>query len=231
MARKITTSTDKSGRTVYTITGTKKYAFSLVKAKKIAASLDGASVRKPAKKTAAKKTARKTTRRPAKRTTALARVRKPAKRTTPKRNASGQFVKRTAAKKATRRNSGWYDQMQARRARNTAAGNKLAFASASETALAPVKRKKAKVPATRGITLAQTRTVARNIIVEHLGDSPSTAASKKMIERDVRKGVIKGTLGDIAAEMGIDEDMLPTAIRGKGYFDVDSAGRMVWEND
>lgn len=99
MARKITTSTDKYGRTVYKITGTKKYAFSLAKAKKIAASLDGGAVRKPAKKTV-----RKTTRRPAKRTTALARVRKPAKRTTAKRNASGQFVKRTAAKKTTRRN-------------------------------------------------------------------------------------------------------------------------------
>ena len=226
MARKITTSTDKYGRTVYKITGTKKYAFSLGKAKKIAASLDGTSVRKPAKKTA-----RKTTRRPAKRTTALARVRKPAKRTTAKRDASGQFVKRTAAKKTTRRNSGWYDQMQARRARNASSANKLAFASASETALAPAKRKKYKAPATRGITLAQTRTVARNVIVEHLGDSPYTAASKKMIDRDVRKGVILGTLGDIAAEMGIDEDMLPTAIRGKGYFDVDGAGRMVWEND
>lgn len=110
MARKITTSTDKYGRTVYKITGTKKYAFSLVKAKKIAASLDGTSVRKPAKKTAAKKTARKTTRRPAKKTTALARVRKPAKRTVKrtaaKRNASGQFVKRKAAKKTTRRNTG-----------------------------------------------------------------------------------------------------------------------------
>ena len=94
MARKITTSTDKYGRTVYKITGTKKYAFSLAKAKKIAASLDGGAVRKPAKKTAAKKTARKTTRRPAKKTTALARVRKPAKRT----------VKRKAAKKTTRRN-------------------------------------------------------------------------------------------------------------------------------
>ena len=145
MARKITTSTDKSGRTVYKITGTKKYAFSLAKAKKIAASLDGASVRKPAKKTAAKKTARKATRRPAKRTTAVTRYRgrggkadarfkgydglemdepmtaaerravlaaakagnrkrKPAKRTAAKRNASGQFVKRKAAKKTTRRN-------------------------------------------------------------------------------------------------------------------------------
>lgn len=92
MARKITTSTDKYGRTVYKITGTKKYAFSLAKAKKIAASLDGGAVRKPAKKTA-----RKATRRPAKRTTALARVRKPAKRTTAKRDASGRFVK---AKKA-----------------------------------------------------------------------------------------------------------------------------------
>jgi hypothetical protein len=140
MARKITTSTDKYGRTVYKITGTKKYAFSLAKAKKIAASLDGGAVRKPAKKTA-----RKATRRPAKRTTAVTRYRgrggkadsrykgydglemdepmtaaerravlaaakagnrkrKPAKRTAPKRNASGQFVKRKAAKKTTRRN-------------------------------------------------------------------------------------------------------------------------------
>ena len=86
MARKITTSTDKYGRTVYKITGTKKYAFSLAKAKKIADRLDGGAVRKPAKKTAAKKT-----RRPAKKTTAIAR------RGGVKRDASGRFVK---AKKA-----------------------------------------------------------------------------------------------------------------------------------
>jgi hypothetical protein len=49
---KITKSTDKSGRTVYKIAGTKKYAFTLAKAKEIAAK-GSTSTKAPARRTAA----------------------------------------------------------------------------------------------------------------------------------------------------------------------------------
>lgn len=198
MARKITTSTDKYGRTVYKITGTKKYAFSLAKAKKIAASLDGASVRKPAKKTA-----RKATRRPAKKTTALARVRKPAKRTA-KRDASGRFVKRkSTAKKTTRRNAGRRMTMAQLRAK---AGKIHAKYTASK--------------ARKGITLAQTKAIAKRILTAS-GVSPTSAYGREVLASDVGVGVLRGAVAQYAADVDDLDSFVPATLRHSGYFDGD----------
>ena len=45
---KITVTTDKSGRKVYKVAGTKKYAYSMAKAREIAAKESGPAVRKSA---------------------------------------------------------------------------------------------------------------------------------------------------------------------------------------
>ena len=205
MARKITTSTDKYGRTVYKITGTKKYAFSLAKAKKIAASLDGASVRKPAKKTA-----RKATRRPAKKTTALARVRKPAKRTA-KRDASGRFVKRkSTAKKTTRRNAG-RRMTQAR----------------MDAIMAKVRAKRS--AAKKGLTLAQTKAIARTAYFLVNGNMNGATAE---VNASVKKAGRIG--GDLYGSLHMHPDIVVEAtdehpeLAAKGYFD-DSGYAYEWE--
>ena len=251
MARKITTSTDKFGRTVYKITGTKKYAFSLVKAKKIAASLDGTSVRKPAKKTAAKKTARKTTRRPAKKTTAVTRYRgrggkadsrfkgydglemdepmtaaerravlaaakagnrkrKPAKRTAAKRNAAGQFVKRTAAKKTTRRNAG-RRMTQAR----------------MDAIMAKVRAKRS--AAKKGLTLAQTKAIARTAY--SLANGSMNGATAEVNASVKKAGRIGGDLYGYLAQHPdtiVEATDEHPALAAKGYFD-DSGYAYEWE--
>jgi hypothetical protein len=246
MARKITTSTDKYGRTVYKITGTKKYAFSLVKAKKIAASLDGGAVRKPAKKTA-----RKTTRRPAKRTTAVTRYRgrggkadsrfkgydglemdepmtaaerravlaaakagnrkrKPAKRTTAKRNASGQFVKRTAAKKTTRRNAGRMSEAQLK---------------------AAIAKVRARQRAKKGtLTLAQTKAIARTAYFLANGSMNGATAE---VNASVKKAGRIG--GDLYGYLAQNPNTIVEAtdehpeLAAKGYFD-DSGYAYEWES-
>lgn len=214
MARKITTSTDKYGRTVYKITGTKKYAFSLAKAKKIAASLDGASVRKPAKKTA-----KKTTRRPAKKTTALARVRKPAKRTA-KRDASGRFVKRkSTAKKTTRRNAG---------RRMTQAQLDAIMAKVRAKKLARTKKSISKT-AKGGLTLAQTKAIARTAYFLVNGSMEGATSS---VNAAVKKAGRIG--GDLYGYLAQNPDLIVEAtekypaVAAKGYFD-DSGYAYEWE--
>jgi hypothetical protein len=81
-----------------------------------------------------------------------------------------------------------------------------------------------------GITLAQTKTVARNILREISGEDPMSEYGRKAVARDAKRaGVITGLTAESAyMEGGVDETMLPAALRGKGYFDFDNAHRMYW---
>lgn len=102
---KIRVHTDEYGRKVYTVVGTKKYAYTLAKAKELAAK-KAPKKRASSKKSTALTTTRK--RKPStKRTTVAKRKPTTRRRTTgAKRNAKGQFVKagRKTARRATRRN-------------------------------------------------------------------------------------------------------------------------------
>lgn len=94
-AARIRVHTDEYGRKVYSIVGTKKFAYTLAKAKEIASKT---KKRKSSKSsTAMTVSSRKPAKRPAKRTTA--------KRGGAKRNAKGQFVKRGSKKTPVRRNT------------------------------------------------------------------------------------------------------------------------------
>jgi hypothetical protein len=97
---KIRVHTDEYGRKVYTVVGTKKFAYTLAKAKELAAK------KAPKKRASSKKSTALTTTR--KRTTVAKRKPTTRRRTTgAKRNAKGQFVKagrKTAGRRTTRRN-------------------------------------------------------------------------------------------------------------------------------
>jgi hypothetical protein len=200
-AARIRVHTDEYGRKVYSIVGTKKFAYTLAKAKEIASKT---KKRKSSKSsTAMTVSSRKPAKRPAKRTTA--------KRGGAKRNAKGQFVKR-GAKKTTRRNAG------------RTKSKSLALALAARR----LRQAKSK-SGLSGITLAQTKAVARNILRE-AGEDPSSAYGVKALAKDVKRaGVITGLTAESAYMAGgVDESMLPAAIRSKGYFDFDSPHRLSW---
>jgi len=89
---KIRVHTDEYGRKVYTVVGTKKFAYTLAKAKELAAK------KAPKKRASSKKSTALTTTR--KRTTVAKRKPTTRRRTTgAKRNAKGQFVKAGGSKK------------------------------------------------------------------------------------------------------------------------------------
>lgn len=108
-AAKIRVHTDEYGRKVYTVVGTKKFAYTLAKAKEIASK----SKKRKSTKSSSSTAMTVRTRKPAKRTTAKRKTttakRKPvARKGGAKRNAKGQFVKRggkkTPVRRTTRRN-------------------------------------------------------------------------------------------------------------------------------
>lgn len=97
---KIRVHTDEYGRKVYTVVGTKKFAYTLAKAKEIASKSKAGKKRASTKKSTALTTTRK-------RKATTTKRRTTARRTTgAKRNAKGQFVKagRKTARRTTRRN-------------------------------------------------------------------------------------------------------------------------------
>jgi hypothetical protein len=94
---KIRVHTDEYGRKVYSIVGTKKFAYTLAKAKEIASKSKAGKKRASTKKSTALTTTRK-------RKATTTKRRTTARRTTgAKRNAKGQFVK--AGRRTTRRNT------------------------------------------------------------------------------------------------------------------------------
>lgn len=211
---KIRVHTDEYGRKVYTVVGTKKYAYTLAKAKELAAK------KAPKKRASSKKSTALTTTR--KRTTVAKRKPTTRRRTTgAKRNAKGQFVK-AGRRTTTRRNARRLPPPPPR-------GTQHPVYAGEASPRRNAKRRKSK-RGLSGITLAQTKTVARNILREVSGEDPMSEYGRKAIARDVKRaGVITGLTAESAyMEGGVDETMLPASLRGKGYFDFDNAHRMFW---